>query len=123
FVSLSLIAFGFVLSEPAAAQSTQKSQSEKSASAAKAAKSTKKVQAAKQRTAKKTSTTRVASRKSFAKAEPSYNSMGSRLGLRSELTEIALNSSAVLVGINALERFCLRKTPTSRCRLHLLQRS
>jgi len=111
FVSLSLIAFGFVLSEPAAAQSTQKSQSEKSASAAKAAKSTKKVQAAKQRTAKKTSTTRVASRKSFAKAKPTYNSMGSRLGLRSELTEIALNSSAVLVVDQRTGEILLEKNP------------
>ncbi|MFZ9410823.1 MAG: hypothetical protein ACO250_04140, partial [Burkholderiaceae bacterium] len=62
FVSLSLIVFGFGLSGTAAAQSTQKSQSEKSASTAKAAKSTKNVQAAKQSTAKKTTTTRVASR-------------------------------------------------------------
>jgi len=110
-VSLSLIAFGFSLSGTAAAQSTQKSQSEKTASTAKAAKSTKNVQATKQRTAKKTSTTRVASRKSFAKAEPSYNSMGSRLGLRSELTEIALNSSAVLVVDQRTGEILLEKNP------------
>jgi len=111
FLSLSLIVFGFGLSGPAAAQSTQKSQSEKSASAAKAAKSTKNVQSTKQRTARKTSTTRVASRKSFAKAAPSYNSMGSRLGLRSELTEIALNSSAVLVVDQRTGEILLEKNP------------
>jgi D-alanyl-D-alanine endopeptidase (penicillin-binding protein 7) len=36
-------------------------------------------------------------RKSFAKNERGYNSLGTRLGLRSQLSEINLNSSAVLV--------------------------
>ncbi len=38
-----------------------------------------------------------AKRKSFARSEPGYNSMGTRLGLRSQLSEISLNSSAVMV--------------------------
>lgn len=36
-------------------------------------------------------------RASKVKAEPGYNSMGSRLGLRSELADLSLNSSAVMV--------------------------
>jgi serine-type D-Ala-D-Ala endopeptidase (penicillin-binding protein 7) len=36
-------------------------------------------------------------RKSFARTEPGYNSLGTRLGLRSQLSEVQLNSSAVLV--------------------------
>ena len=48
-------------------------------------------------------------RKSFARSEPGYNSMGTRLGLRSELTEISLNSSAVLVVDQASGRVLLDK--------------
>lgn len=38
-----------------------------------------------------------AQRRAFAKSETGYNSLGTRLGLRSELDDLALNSSAVLV--------------------------
>lgn len=112
FMSLGFIALGVGMPGSAAAQATQKSQAEKkSASAQKAVKSTKNVQSAKQGASKKGATTLVASRKSFAKKEQGYNSMGSRLGLRSELTEIALNSSAVLVVDQRTGEILLEKNP------------
>ena len=48
-------------------------------------------------------------RKSFARSEPGYNSLGTRLGLRSELSEIQLNSSAVLVVDQATGKVLLEK--------------
>lgn len=50
------------------------------------------------------------STKNFASA-PAGQSMGSRLGLRSELTEIALNSSAVIVVDQATGDVLLEKNP------------
>ena len=49
--------------------------------------------------------------KSFARADRGYDSMGSRLGLRSELSEIALNSSAVLVVDQHTGEVLLDKNP------------
>lgn len=51
------------------------------------------------------------SRKAFAASESGYDSLGSRLGLRSELTEIALNSSAVIVVNQASGQVLLEKNP------------
>jgi serine-type D-Ala-D-Ala endopeptidase (penicillin-binding protein 7) len=48
-------------------------------------------------------------RKSFARTEPGYNSLGTRLGLRSQLSEVKLNSSAVLVVDQASGRVLLDK--------------
>lgn len=48
-------------------------------------------------------------RKSFARSEPGYNSLGTRLGLRSQLSEIKLNSSAVLVVDQATGKVLLDK--------------
>lgn len=51
-----------------------------------------------QRVSAKKTTTKRQQGKAFARAnEAGYDSLGSRLGLRSQLTEIALNSSAVMV--------------------------
>ena len=52
-----------------------------------------------------------ANRKNFARSEPGYNSVGTRLGLRSELSEIALNSSAALVVDQASGHVLLAKNP------------
>ena len=46
---------------------------------------------------------------SKVKAEPGYNSMGSRLGLRSELADLSLNSSAVMVMDQASGEVLLEK--------------
>jgi D-alanyl-D-alanine endopeptidase (penicillin-binding protein 7) len=48
-------------------------------------------------------------RASKVKAEPGYNSMGSRLGLRSELADLSLNSSAVMVMDQASGEVLLEK--------------
>jgi len=48
-------------------------------------------------------------RASKVKAEPGYNSMGTRLGLRSELADLSLNSSAVMVMDQASGEVLLEK--------------
>lgn len=48
-------------------------------------------------------------RKSIAKFEPGYNSQGTRLGLRSEFADLALNSSAVMVMDQATGEVLLEK--------------
>lgn len=48
-------------------------------------------------------------RASRVKAEPGYNSMGTRLGLRSELADLSLNSSAVMVMDQASGEVLLEK--------------
>jgi len=48
-------------------------------------------------------------RTSKVKAEPGYNSMGTRLGLRSELADLSLNSSAVMVMDQASGEVLLEK--------------
>lgn len=50
-------------------------------------------------------------RKASVRAEPGYNSMGSRLGLRSQLAEIELNSSAVMVVDQKSGEILLEKNP------------
>ena len=52
-------------------------------------------------------------RASKVKAEPGYNSMGSRLGLRSELADLSLNSSAVMVMDQASGEVLLEKNADS----------
>jgi D-alanyl-D-alanine endopeptidase (penicillin-binding protein 7) len=97
-------------SEPAAASPQQKVQPARSSGKADpAAKPSKTPKAAKKTTASNPSGAKKqkvsvrkdpktpAQRKAFAKAEQGSNSMGSRLGLRSELDDMALNSTAVLV--------------------------
>lgn len=51
------------------------------------------------------------SRKASVRAEPGYNSMGTRLGLRSQLSEISLNSSAVMVVDQKTGEILLEKNP------------
>lgn len=51
------------------------------------------------------------SRKASVRAEPGYNSMGTRLGLRSQLSEITLNSSAVMVVDQKTGEILLEKNP------------
>lgn len=52
-----------------------------------------------------------AQRKAFAKSEPGYNSLGTRLGLRGELDDLALNSSAVLVVDQDSGKVLIEKNP------------
>ena len=51
------------------------------------------------------------SRKASVRAEPGYNSLGTRLGLRSQLSEISLNSSAVMVVDQKTGEILLEKNP------------
>ena len=51
------------------------------------------------------------SRKASVRAEPGYNSLGTRLGLRSQLSEINLNSSAVMVVDQKTGEILLEKNP------------
>ena len=133
--ALSLLMVSWVLGPASAfAQSgaaSEKSTS-KSSSAAKSATNPKPAQAAKQasataaRSAKPAQNSKTARnanspkknvarastqgvRASKVKAEPGYNSMGSRLGLRSELADLSLNSSAVMVMDQASGEVLLEK--------------
>ena len=137
--ALSLLMVSWVLGPASAfAQSgaaSEKSTS-KSSSAAKSATNPKPVQAAKQasataaRSAKPAQNYKTARnanspkknvaraptqgvRASKVKAEPGYNSMGSRLGLRSELADLSLNSSAVMVMDQASGEVLLEKNADS----------
>lgn len=100
----------FLTANPVFAQSSatpstaNASKSKASAPAAKSSKQTKATNKSNTQAPKKQKTSvkrqdaqSAAKRKSFARSEPGYNSMGTRLGLRSQLSEISLNSSAVMV--------------------------
>ena len=70
-----------------------------------------KAQAAKKKQVAQKRKANKAKKQSFAKSERGYNSMGTRLGLRSAFTEVALNSSAVLVVDQITGQVLLEKNP------------
>ena len=65
----------------------------------------------KQKVSAKSASNKTAKRNPVVRTERGYNSMGTRLGLRSELSEIALNSSAVLVVDQHTGEVLLDKNP------------
>jgi D-alanyl-D-alanine endopeptidase (penicillin-binding protein 7) len=70
-----------------------------------------KAQAAKKKQVAQKRKANKAKKQSFARSEQGYNSMGTRLGLRSAFTEVALNSSAVLVVDQVTGQVLLEKNP------------
>lgn len=99
--------------QPVAKQSTtaQNTKAQNNKAAPKKPQAQSKAQAAKKKQVAQKRKANKAKRQSFARSEQGYNSMGTRLGLRSAFTEVALNSSAVLVVDQLTGRVLLEKNP------------
>ena len=98
--------------KPQSAQKPQQKNPQKSAQKPANKPSQKKTAGAqKPKASQKSAVKKKAPSKNFASAAPAQESVGSKLGLRSELTDIALNSSAVIVVDQSNGAVLLEKNP------------